>query len=165
MSGIFTYRARLAGRSDRRHQRSRATLEIAHKVALAARLGALREPTVLLYGLPLLSDKVQRCSSVLDSAGLDEPASDDDASASDTTTAVHGCDTSSARVVTEDVEDLPDVGLRAREAAVGYREGVVFDVVWLDAAYARDMRCEVWCVWGELATLCKIDERPHACAQ
>ena len=47
-------------RSDRRHQQAREPLQIADKVALAARLGALRELAVLLDGLPLLCDEAER---------------------------------------------------------------------------------------------------------
>ena len=80
--GIFTSLPHtLASRalvSDRRHQRAAGQpLKISHKVALPARLGALRETTVLLDGLPLLRDEVERLRAVLYDAGLDEPAAND----------------------------------------------------------------------------------------
>jgi hypothetical protein len=148
--------------SDRRHERARQAFKIAHKVALAARLGALREAPILLDGLPLLRDEIERPIAVLDHSRLDEPAPDDDARAADPATAVHGRDTSAPRVVPEDVEDLAYIRFGAWETSVGDREGVVLDVAWLDAADTRDVRCEVWCVWGELAALRQIDKRTHA---
>ena len=152
-------------RSDRRNQCAwEPPLEIADKFALAARLGTLRESAALLDGLPLFRDEAERSRAVLDGARLDEPAADDEARAANAATAVDGGNAPTARVVPEHGENLPHVGLGAREGSVGDREGMVLDVAKLDAD-ARHVRREVWRVRREFSALRQVDERPHACAQ
>ena len=120
--------SRIAVCSDRRRQRAWQPLEIAYKVALPARLGALREPAVLLDGLPLLRNEIERRCAILDCPGLNKPAANDDTRAANTTTAVHGRNAPAARVVPEDVEDLAYVRLGAWETPIWDRKGVVLDV-------------------------------------
>ena len=103
--------------SSRRHghqERALQALKAAHKLALAARLGALRIPTVLLDGLPLLGDKAEGGRAVLDHPRLDEPAANDEAGAADAAAAVDGADAPAARVVLEHGEDLANVSDGAR---------------------------------------------------
>ena len=69
------------------------------------------------------------------------------------------------RVFPEDVEDLAYVRLGACETPVRDREGVVLNVAQLDDADARDVRCEVRCVRGELLALREVNERQHASTQ
>ena len=125
---FHVFSLRIAVCSDRRHQRVWQPLEIAYKVALPARLGALREPAVLLDGLPLLCNEIERRCAILDCPGLNKPAADDDARAANTATAVHGRNAPAARVVPEDVEDLAYVRLGAWETPIWDRKGVVLDV-------------------------------------
>ena len=113
------------------HQGALQALVVAHKVALAARLGALREPSVLLDRLPFLSDELQRRRAVLDRARLDEPAADDEARAPNPPAAVHGGDAAAPLVVLQHVQDLPDVADRAGQAAVWDGKGVVLDLFFL----------------------------------
>ena len=80
---------RIAVCSDRRHQWVRQPFEIAYEVALLARLGALRDPAVLLDGLPLLRDEIEHRRTILDCARLNKPAADDDARGANTATAMH----------------------------------------------------------------------------
>ena len=149
------------------HQRALHALIVPHKFALPARLGALREPAVLLDRLPLLRDKLERLRAVLHRARLDKPAADDEARAANAAPAVHGGDAAAPRVVLEHVEDLADVADGARETPVWDRERVVLHallVLLVDADAAHVCR-EVRCVWGELARLGQVDEGAHARAQ
>ena len=132
------------------HQRALQALIVAHKVALAARLGALWEPSVLLDRLPLLRDELQRRRAVLHRARFDEPAADDEARAPNPAAAVHGGDAAPSLVVLQHVQDLPYVADRAGQAAVWDGEGVVLDLFFalLVDAETGDVRGEVRCVRG-----------------
>src|SRR6266852_457803 len=66
------------------HQGALQAFKVEHKLALAARLGALRKPTILLYRFPFLGDELERRRAVLHRARLDEPAADDEARAANT---------------------------------------------------------------------------------
>ena len=152
--------------SHRHGHRVRAlqSLKVADKVALAASLGALREPTILLHGLPLFGDEAERLRAILDGARLDEPAADDEARAADAPAAVDRGDAAAVGVVLEDVEDLTHVAYGAGKAAVRDGERVVLDVCEVDAEVC-DVGGEVRSVRRELARFGQVDERPHARAQ
>jgi hypothetical protein len=109
------------------HQGALQALKVEDKLALAARLRTLREPTVLLHRFPFLGDELERRRAILHRARLDEPAADDEARAANTAATVDGGDAASALVVLQHVQDLPDVPDRARETAIWDGEGVVFD--------------------------------------
>jgi hypothetical protein len=124
----FTFHTSIL-RRDGHHQRALQALKFPHKLALAARLGALREPAVLLDGLPLLRDELERLRAVLHHARLHKPAADDEARAADAAPAVHGGDAAALSVVLEHVEDLSDVADGAGQAAVRDGEGVVLHLL------------------------------------
>ena len=139
-------------------------LKVEDKVTLPPRLGALWEPAALLDGLPLLGDEAKRRRAVLDRSRLDEPAADDEARATDAAAAMDGRDPPAGRVVPQHGQDFPHVRDRARQAAIGDREGVVLDVARGDAQAGEVFR-EVGLVRRELATLGQVDKRPHTRAQ
>ena len=140
-------------RRDGHHQRALQAFIVPHKLALPTRLGALREPAVLLDGLPLLRDEIERLRAVPHRARLHQPAADDEARAANASPAVHGGDAAPPLVVLEHVEDLADIADGARKAPVRDGERVVFHALLVllvdpDTAYVC---CQVRCVWGELA--------------